>query len=54
MVAFKKAGLVGVEYTLSLSLLSLDSPNHLDALGHDRDSFGMDHAQIDVRHVKEL
>ena len=53
-MVFRKAGLVGVEYTLSLSSLSLDSPNQVDALGHDRDSFGMDQAQVDVRHVKEL
>ena len=47
-VAFKKAGLVGVEYTLSLSSLSSDSSSQLDVLGHDRDSLGVDRAQVGV------
>ena len=46
--AFKKAGLVGVEYTLSLSSLSSDSSSQLDVLGHDRDSFRVDRAQVVV------
>ena len=47
-VAFKKAGLVGVEYTLSLSSLSSDPSSQLDVLGHDRDSLGVDRAQVGV------
>ena len=47
-VAFKKAGLVGVEYTLSLSSLSSDSSSQLDVLGHNRDSLGVDRAQVGV------
>ena len=47
-VAFKKAGLVGVEHTVSLNLLSLDSSSQLDVLAHDRDSLGVDRAQVGV------
>ena len=41
-VAFKKAGLVDVEYTLSLRSLSSHSSSQLDVLGHKRDSLDVD------------